>query len=65
MQAPVIEIRDNEYLIKLNRKHFDIAYLRKVLHHIGVENRAERLRDEESAIQDEELARYYDHLSEK
>lgn len=65
MQTPVIEIRENEYLIKLNRSEFDLSYLRKVLKNIGLEQADHRAEYHECAGVDDELSQYYDHLSDK
>lgn len=65
MQTPVIEIRENEYLIKLNRNQFDLGYLRKVLKSIGLEQTNDKTDYHERADFDDELSQHYDRLSDK
>jgi hypothetical protein len=60
MTNSILEITENEYLIKLNRSNFNLSFIRSLLKMVEVANPSE----DDSHIPDRHLAASQNHSSE-
>ena len=61
MTNSILEITENEYLIKLNRSNFNLSFIRSLLKMVEVANPSE---DHSSFIQERHFAPNQNHSSE-
>jgi hypothetical protein len=60
MTTSILEITENEYLIKLNRQNFNLSFIRSLLKMVEVANPTE----DDMAIPDRHIAANQNHSSE-
>jgi len=60
MTGSILEITENEYLIKLNRQNFNLSFIRNLLKMVEVANPS----DDNMIISDRHIAPDQTHLSE-